>query len=103
MQTRLKRVTYSKRAKWVIYPTAAVAITNFGALIIASAYLHGDALNGYVRAGHFFVCAKGRICNEVSSVAWHFSYWQEWSVIAGILLVFVENVVFQRTGDIKWQ
>jgi len=103
VQTRLPNITYSKRAKWVIYPTYWLGAINFFAVMVADAYLRGQALNGYVRAGHFFVCGKGGICTEVSSFAWHFSYWQELSIFAWIGLVAAETAYFRSTGDIKRQ
>jgi hypothetical protein len=102
VKTSLKFRTYSKRAKWVVYPTAALAMINFFAFVAGSAYLGGDALNGYVQAGHFFVCAHGH-CTEVSSAAWHYSYWHAYASFGGILLVFAEIALFLNTEDIEWE
>jgi hypothetical protein len=97
MKTSLKFTAYSKRARWVIYPTATLAMVNFFAFVVGSAYLGGDALNGYVRTGHYFVCAHGG-CAEVSSVIWH-----AYASFGGILLVFAETAFFLNTGDIDWK
>jgi len=102
VKTRLKFRAYSKRAKRVIYPTAALAILNFIAFVLGSLHLGGDALNGYVRAGHYFVCAHGG-CFEVSSAVWHYSYWHAWTAIGGIFLVMAETALFLNTGDIAWE
>jgi hypothetical protein len=96
----LKFRSYSKRAKWVVYPTVALAMANFFAFIGGSIYLGGDALNGYMQAGHFFVCAHGH-CSEVSSPIWHYSYWHAYSSFLGIVLVFAEVALFRNWGDIK--
>lgn len=89
----------SRRAKWVINSTMALVIPNFFAFIIGSVHFGGDALNGYVQAGHYFLCAYGSY-TEVTQAIWKYSYWHELSAIGGILLVFVEWVVLVNTGDI---
>jgi hypothetical protein len=99
----MPNITYSKRANWTTKLTFALGACNFFALMVSSAYLHGDALNGYARAGHYFVCAKGGICTEVSKFAWHASYWHAWSVFAFVVLLLAEVVYFRSTDDIKRQ
>ena len=102
MKTSLKFKAISKRAKWVLYPSSAIVAANWFALFVVSAYLGGDALQGYSRESHFFVCAHGG-CSEVSSAIWHFSYWHAISALGGILLMFVETAIFLNTGDIDWE
>jgi hypothetical protein len=102
MKSRITFKSYSKRARWVVYPTIALATLNFIAFSIGSFHLGGDALNGYVHAGHYFVCEHGH-CTEVSSNAWHYSYWHAWGAMAGILLVFAEVALFVNLGDIEWE
>jgi hypothetical protein len=102
VKTSLKFVAYSKRAKWVMYPTTALAMINFFAFVIGSVYLGGDALNGHVHAGHYFVCAHGS-CTEVSRTVWHYSYWHAYASFGGILLMLAETALFLNTGDIKWK
>jgi hypothetical protein len=96
----LKFHSFSKRAKWVVYPTTALAMLNFFAFFEGSIYLGGDALNGYVQTGHYFLCAHGH-CSEVSSPIWHYSYWHAYSSFLGIVLVFAEVALFIHLGDIK--
>jgi hypothetical protein len=69
---------------------------------IESVHLGGDALNGYFRAGHYFLCAHGG-CVEVTSRLWHFSYWHAISAFVGIVLVFVVIAIFLTTGDIEFE
>ncbi len=102
MKTSLKFTAFSKRAKWVLYPVMTLAMVNFFAFVVGSAYLGGDALNGYVRSGHYFVCAHGG-CAEVSSAIWHYSYWHAYASFGGILLVFAVTALFLNTGDIEWK
>ena len=97
MKTSLKFTAFSKRAKWVIYLVMTLAMVNFFAFVVGSAYLGGDALNGYVRAGHYFVCAHGG-CAEVSSAIWRYSYWHAYACFGGILLVFAVTALFPKHG-----
>ncbi len=92
--------SFSKRSKWIVEGTAAVAIPNFALFIVGSIYFGGDALNGYVQAGHYFVCAHGS-CSEVAQEVWRYSYWHAIAAMANIFLVFVETAIFVNTGDIK--
>jgi hypothetical protein len=100
MKSSPKFQRYSKRAKWVVYTTAALVAANFLIFIAISLYLGGDALSGYVQAGKYFVCAHGA-CNQVSPEVWRYSYWHATTAMYGILLVFVELAVFVNTGDIS--
>ena len=72
---------------------------NFFAFIMVSVYLGGDALNGYIQAGKYFICAHGG-CTQVSSETWHYSYWHAMTAMGGILLCFAEVALFVNTGDI---
>lgn len=95
----IRIVNQSTRAKRVIYPTAVIALVNFTAFLVVSAHLGGDALNGYIRDGHFFLCAHG-ICTQVNSRLWHYSYYHAVATICLMLLVVIEMAYFCRSGDI---
>lgn len=60
--------SWSKRSRVVVYSTVAVVFLNFFVFIYGSLQLGGDALNGYIQAGHYFVCAHGS-CTEVTQPA----------------------------------
>ena len=94
----LKFRSFSKRAKWVTYPTSVLAMLNFVAFVEGSIYLGGDALNGYVKAGHYFLCAHGN-CVEVSGSIWHYSYWHAYSSFLGIVLYLLRSL-FLFTSEI---
>jgi hypothetical protein len=79
--------------------TVLLAVLNFFAFICANVYLGGDALNGYVRDGHYFLCAHGG-CTEVSRAVWTYSYWHAITAFGGIILLFAEIAVFAAIGDI---
>jgi hypothetical protein len=102
MKTSLKFRSCSKRAKLVVYPIVGLAAINFFAFVFASVYLGGDALNGHIAAGHYFLCMHGH-CTEVSSSIWHYSYWHAASAIDGFLLVFDVTALFLNTGDIEFE
>jgi amino acid transporter len=88
-------VTDSRRLKKTLFTSAVlVALLNFFALGVISTYLGGDALNGYVRAGHYVVCAHGR-CYEVSRSVWQFSYWQALTALAGMALFVGTALVYK--------
>lgn len=92
--------SYSRRAKLVLYPTVALAVINVLAFIVGLLYLGGDALNGYVRAGHYFICAHSQ-CAETSRAIWRYSYWHTLAAFGGVLLVILETGLFLGTGDIR--
>ncbi len=99
VKSRLIFKGYSKRAKWVFYPTFVLAWVNLFSFIVISLYIGGDAINGYVSAGKYFVCAHGG-CTQVSPEIWCYSYWHATTAMLGILLVFSEAALFINTGDI---
>jgi hypothetical protein len=102
MKTSLKFRSYSKRAKRIMRPTAVLVMINFFTFVAASMYLGGDALNGYIKAGHYFLCAHGH-CTEVSSSIWRYSWWHTVTAVGGMLLLVVEIALFLNTGDIQFE
>lgn len=102
MKTRLRFQSYSRRAKLVLYPTVALVVINFAAFMIGLFYLGGDALNGYVRGGHYFLCAHSQ-CVETSRAIWRYSYWHTLVALGGIALVIAETALFLNTGDIQFE
>ena len=97
----LKFKEMSKRAKLVLNITAVLAWVNFIAFWLVAVYLGGDALNGHVQEQHYFICAHGS-CHEVTQTLWNYSYWHAISGMGGILLVFLELVIFTNPGDITF-
>ena len=90
---------FSRRAKWILYGTLLIAGPNFLAFWVTDVYLGGDALNGYVKDNHYFICAHGS-CREVSRATWTYSYWHVVTAFGGILLVLIEAAVLTTTKDI---
>ncbi|HEY1683599.1 MAG TPA: hypothetical protein VGG19_02455 [Tepidisphaeraceae bacterium] len=56
-----------------------IAWINFMVFWVVAVVIGGDALNGEVENGHYFVSSHGRL-TEVSEKMWHFSRAQEISV-----------------------
>lgn len=102
MKTYLKFTGYSKRAKIILGITAPAAVINFLAFSFVSEWIGGDALNGYVKNGHYYLCSHGWY-TEVAASVWNYSYWHAISAICGIILVFIEVAIFINTGDISWE
>ena len=88
----------SRRAKLIFIPVFILAFVNFFVFIFVDIYLGGDALNGYARDGHYFLCSHGRY-TEVSQTVWTYSHWHAISVIITHASVFVLAVIFMNTGD----
>ena len=63
-----------------------------------SIYLGGDAINGYIRDGHYFLGSHGSY-TEVSSSVWTYSYYHSISTSVTHLLVFALAALFLNTGD----
>ena len=88
----------SRRAKLIMIPVFILALINFFSFIFIDLYLGGDAVNGYVRDGHYFLCSHGYY-TEVSRAIWTYSYWHAMSVFVTHGMVFVSAAVFLNTGD----
>jgi hypothetical protein len=102
MKWRIQIVSYSRRAKWIVYPATGLVMLNFFAFVLGSTYLGGDALNGQHQAGHYFVCAHGH-CTEVSKAVWQYSYWHAYAAIGGFISLFAVIAFFINSGDIEWK
>ncbi|MEQ1934867.1 MAG: hypothetical protein ABL962_13490 [Fimbriimonadaceae bacterium] len=95
----LKLRTESKRSKWVTGLAVALVLPNFFISLIRSHQLGGDALNGYVKAGHYFLCSKWG-CTEVAQSTWTYSYWHEVATIGGFAILFILHAYFATTGEV---
>lgn len=94
------RFHLSTRATRVMGPTGLIALVNFFAFVLISTYLGGDAINGHISGGKYFVCGHG-LCTQVTSSVWHYSYWHALATIGSVLLVLAESAYFRCTGDIE--
>ena len=88
----------SRKAKFIFIPVFILAFVNFAVFITIDIYLGGDALNGYAKDGHYFLCSHGRY-TEVSGAVWTYSYYHAISMWITHLSVFVLAALFLYTGD----
>jgi len=95
---RPSRGRLSRRARLIFIPVFILAGINFATFIIADICFGGDALNGYAKDGHYFLCSHGRY-TEVSEVLWTYSYYHAISVFVTHGLVFALAALFLTTGD----
>ena len=65
-----------------------IAILNFVAFVLASLYLGGDASNGKVIDGHFFLGSHGHY-TEVNAAIFRYSELHASTVLWALLLVFI--------------
>lgn len=77
-----------------------MAIVNFAAFIIINIYIGGDAINGHVTDGHYFLGSHGRY-TEVNRAVWTYSYYHTISMWITHLSVFVLLAIFLNTGDMR--
>lgn len=73
-----------------------VAITNFFVFFMVAVYIGGDAWNGKVENGHYYVANHGKY-TEVSPGVWHYSRAHVVSVLIthplGILAVAISHAL----------
>ena len=72
-------------AKYWFFGAWTVTIANFLAMIAHDTMIGGDAFNGHIAKGHYYVCTKVR-CIEVSQSTY------EWSRLHGIVFLAVLGV-----------
>ena len=88
----------SRRAILTFVPACVLAFTNFAVFIAIDIHLGGDALNGYAKNGHYFLCNHGTY-TEAARAVWRYSYWHAVSVCLTHGLVVVLAAIFLNTGD----
>ena len=59
---------------------AAVAVVNFIAFVIGTILIGGDAWNGKIAGGHYFVASHGAL-TEVSAAVFTYSQWHSRSLL----------------------
>jgi hypothetical protein len=73
----------------------ALWIINFLAFTAIAMYLGGDAFNGYVKEGHYFLKAHGHV-TEVSREIYEYSRWHVISLIASFVILFPLSYALDR-------
>jgi hypothetical protein len=91
---------FSRRAKFIFIPAVVLAAVNFAAFIIINICIGGDAINGHVKDGHYFLGSHGRY-TEVSRAVWTYSYYHTISMWITHSSVFILGAIFLNTGDMR--
>jgi hypothetical protein len=73
---------------WIAMIAVVIGFANFFWFLAESTSLGGDALNGHVRDGHYYVRSHGTV-TEVSQAAWYWSRSHGISVLGTHLLAMV--------------
>jgi hypothetical protein len=88
------------KKQFIFIPAVVIAIVNFAACFIINISIGGDAINGHVTDGHYFLGSHGRYI-EVSRAVWTYSYYHTVSMWITHLSVFILAAIFLNTGDMK--
>jgi len=89
---------FSRRGKLIFAPIAILAGVNFISFLAISIYLGGDARNGHIKNGHYFLGSHGKY-TEVGQTVWNYSYWHATSILATHCSVFIVGALLLYTGD----
>ena len=76
------------RLKPLANATMVLAALNFISFVIVASLLGGDALNGHVTNGHYFLDSHGRL-TEVSAQVFNYSAWHARSIFVTHALAFL--------------
>src|SRR6266436_10153387 len=97
MSERLKSNFFRKACYWMI----AVGILNFGVFVAGATYLGGDAVNGKVENGRYYVFGMRshsgyKEYTEVSESVFTYSKWHVYSIFATWPLVMAAGFALNR-------
>ena len=76
-----------------------LAWCNMAAFIIGVIYLNGDAINGYIKNGHYYLCSHGA-CHETTKIIWQYSCCHAFSILVGLLFIAIERSILTKRGEI---
>ena len=82
----MRRITKVVSLLWIL---------NFAVYVLIASWLGGDALNGHVEAGHYYVAMHGH-STEVSREVFEFSRWHTFFLIAHFCVAVVLGLVYRR-------
>src|SRR5262245_30952673 len=77
----------------------ASCLLNFVVFVLVANWLGGDAVNGHVEAGHYFLASKGR-ATEVSREVFQYSRWHVYLLWANFLVAFVLSYRERRRKEL---
>jgi hypothetical protein len=84
---------------------AALCLLNFVAFLAIASGIGGDALNGKIVDGHFYLGSHGKF-TEVTQAVFDYSRWHARSLFVahplGMLLLFITGREFMRRNGAAW-
>jgi hypothetical protein len=80
----MRTESISSAWNWIV----GIALLNFLVFMAVALYLGGDAVNGKIANGHFFLGSHGRY-TEVSETLFTYSKWHTYSVVLTHSLAFI--------------
>ncbi|HRI03081.1 MAG TPA: hypothetical protein PLL77_05010 [Pyrinomonadaceae bacterium] len=92
---------WEKRLQVLLAVVFLSGIINFGLMFALSATYRGDAHNGYVKDGHYFLGDHGKY-TEVSYKLYMLSWWQGTIVMASWIVPFLYAVI-RNPLDWEWK
>jgi len=87
----MEPVASGKAWVWLFF----LALANFFAFVLISLYLGGDAVNGKIDSGRFYLGSHGRY-TEVSARVFTYSKWHTYSVLVTHSAAFLSALVLSR-------
>ncbi len=82
------RETDGQVPRWVASLCVLWCMVDFAAFVLVSMLIGGDAINGHMLDGYYFVCMYGR-CHEVTRAAFEYSRWHAISLFISFPLSFL--------------
>jgi hypothetical protein len=91
------------RARWILSAAITVAVLNLWAFVAGAFFLGGEALNGRVDDGRYYLSnlSDGGPTVEVSHAVWVYSYVHGVSVIGSHAALVLAIPVLWLTGDLR--
>lgn len=80
----------------------ALCALNFVAYVVVAANIGGDALNGEIVGGHFYLGLKGKF-TEVTEAAYTYSLWHTYILFASMILCFPAMLMVRLERDRRLQ
>ncbi len=77
-----------------------IACYNFLLFVIIAILLGGDAENGYVSDGHYYLKSHGKI-TETSPFIWHYSWIHANSISITHPIAFIAIIIYSLVGKTK--
>ena len=78
----------------------ALGLLNFIVFVIVSSLIGGDAGNGKIVGGHFYLASHGKL-TEVSETVFTYSLWHGRSIFVAIPLSMIAGLLRDRSGKAR--